>query len=71
MKKVDMSPEAVTGRMRMLDQLWELAVAVKNSEIGPRIESAPERSISTAKNHRTAIVQTRNNSQYSKFDGNR
>ncbi len=40
--KVDMSPEAVTGRMMMLDQLWELAVAVKNSEIGPRIEPSPD-----------------------------
>ncbi len=31
--KVDMSSEAVTGRMIALDQLWELAVALKSSEI--------------------------------------
>ena len=31
--KVDMSPEAVTGRMQMLDQLWELSIALKTSEI--------------------------------------
>lgn len=31
--KVDMSPQAVTNRMHMLDQLWELAVALKSSEI--------------------------------------
>jgi hypothetical protein len=33
MMKVDMSPEAVTGRMKMLDQLWELSVALKSSAI--------------------------------------
>ncbi len=31
--KIDMSPEAVTNRMRALDQLWELAVALKSSRI--------------------------------------
>ena len=31
--KVDMSPEAITGRMKMLGQLWELSVALKTSEI--------------------------------------
>lgn len=31
--KVDMSPEAITGRMKMLDQLWELSVALKSSKI--------------------------------------
>ncbi len=34
--KIDMSPQAVTNRMKMLDQLWELSVALKSS----RIESA-------------------------------
>ncbi|MEP6849753.1 MAG: hypothetical protein ABI999_12930 [Acidobacteriota bacterium] len=34
--QVDMSPEAVTGRMKMLDQLWELAVALQSSEIEDR-----------------------------------
>ena len=47
-----MSPEAVTGRMLMLDQLWELAVAVKGSELGPRIESSPEQSVLAAKDRR-------------------
>ena len=32
--KIDMSPQAVTNRMEMLDQLWELAVALKTSDIG-------------------------------------
>jgi hypothetical protein len=31
--KVDMSRLAVTKRMKMLDQLWELAVALKSSKI--------------------------------------
>ncbi len=31
--KIDMSPEAVTNRMRALDQLWELAIALKSSEL--------------------------------------
>ena len=33
MMKIDMSSEAVTSRMIALDQLWELAVALKSSEI--------------------------------------
>ncbi len=41
--KVDMSPEAVTGRMMLLDQLWELAVSLKNSTLGAKIESSPDR----------------------------
>ncbi len=40
--KVDMSPEAVTGRMMMLDQLWELAVALRNSKLGSRVEETAE-----------------------------
>ena len=30
---IEMSPEAVTNRMKALDRLWELAVALKSSEI--------------------------------------
>ena len=30
---VEMSPEAVTNRMKALDRLWELAIALKSSEI--------------------------------------
>ena len=33
MQKIDMSPEAVTGRMIALDQLWELSVALRSSTI--------------------------------------
>ena len=33
MMKIDMSPQAVTNRMEMLDQLWELAVTLKTSDI--------------------------------------
>ncbi len=40
MTKIDMSPDAVTSRMLMLDQLWELAVSLKNSKAGPRVEDA-------------------------------
>lgn len=40
MKKVDMSPEAVTGRMMMLDQMWELSVALKQSTFGSVVERA-------------------------------
>jgi len=36
--EVDMSPEAITGRMMMLDQLWELTVALKSSKIGENVE---------------------------------
>ncbi len=31
--RVDMSPEAITQRMYELNQLWELTVALKSSEI--------------------------------------
>jgi hypothetical protein len=30
---IDMSPDAVTNRMFALDELWELAVALKSSKI--------------------------------------
>lgn len=33
--KIDMTPQAVTNRMKMLDQLWELSVALKSSKIVP------------------------------------
>jgi hypothetical protein len=32
-RMIDMSPQAVTNRMRALDSLWELAVALKSSRI--------------------------------------
>ena len=31
MKAVDMSPEAVTRRLKELDQIWELSVALKKA----------------------------------------
>ena len=31
--EIDMSPQAVTNRMIALDQLWELATALKSSRI--------------------------------------
>ena len=31
--EIDMSPQAVTNRMVALDQLWELATALKSSKI--------------------------------------
>lgn len=36
MMQIDMSPEAVTNRMIGLDQLWELAMALKSSRIVDR-----------------------------------
>lgn len=48
--KIDMSAEAVTNRMIALDQLWELAVALKSSEIvkeqrrdKPVLETLPQK----------------------------
>jgi hypothetical protein len=32
MKQVDMSPEAVTRRLKRLDQLWELCVSLMKAE---------------------------------------
>ena len=42
--KIDMSPEAVTSRMVALDQLWELTMALKSSEIidEPSAEENPD-----------------------------
>lgn len=34
--KVDMSPEAVMGRLKRVDQLWELTMALKVAGRGPR-----------------------------------
>jgi hypothetical protein len=33
MKTIDMSPEAVTLRMKRLDELWQLTVALKSSDL--------------------------------------
>ena len=43
-KTIDMSPQAVTNRMVALDELWELAVALKSSEIveEPEVEGRGE-----------------------------
>lgn len=34
--EVDMSPEAVTQRLRLMDELWELSIKLMNSK---RVES--------------------------------
>lgn len=34
--KVDMSPEAVDNRLRVMGELWELSVALMNSRVLPR-----------------------------------
>ena len=36
--KVDMSPEAITRRMIMLDQLWELSRTLKSSRMVGDVE---------------------------------
>ena len=46
---IDMSPQAVTNRMIALDQLWELAVALKSSKI---IEDEPARESTTESTRR-------------------
>ena len=38
--KVDMSPEAVTARIKTLDELWKLANALKSSDIVDQRELA-------------------------------
>jgi len=40
--KVDMSPEAVTARLKLLDQLWELSVKLRQVRHGeePKIENS-------------------------------
>ncbi len=30
--KIDMSPEGVTGRLKMMEQLWELSVSLMNAK---------------------------------------
>ena len=42
--KVDMSEEAVTRRMVELDQLWEMAVALRSSDLehSERVENPDE-----------------------------
>ncbi len=37
--KVDMSPQAVTARLKMLDQLWELSVNLMRAE-EPKIDNS-------------------------------
>ena len=57
--KVDMSPEAVTGRMLMLGQLWELAISLKSSEIvdHPKDENAPqEKTVQDAQDEKHDIL---------------
>lgn len=42
--KVDMSPEAVTGRLRAMDELWRLSVKLMNSEFADGGSLVPRRS---------------------------
>jgi len=44
MKTIDMSPEAVTMRMKRLDELWQLTVALKTSDLknARPVESTPK-----------------------------
>ena len=49
--KVDLSPEAVTNRLIMMEQLWELSVNLMNSQ------EVPEKSLSGEKFHeKTEII---------------
>jgi len=44
MKTLDMSPEAVTQRMKRLDELWELTVALRTSDlVNARPVEAPDK----------------------------
>ena len=42
---VDMSPEAVTQRLRLMDELWELSVALMNSKEVPPSERPFEKKL--------------------------
>lgn len=55
--KIDMSPQAVTNRMNMLDQLWELAVALKTSDLANsrRVED-PEKKDSKENDDQSRLV---------------
>ena len=35
---VDMSPEAITDRLRLMDELWLLSVKLMNSKITPHVQ---------------------------------
>ena len=39
MKRVDMSPEAVGGRLDLLDQLWEICMTLSRSQIIDTVET--------------------------------
>jgi hypothetical protein len=39
---VDMSPDAITPRLRLMDELWELSVALMNAKNASRSESGSE-----------------------------
>ena len=45
--QVDMSPAAITRRMNTLDELWELAMALKSSVI---VENIPSSRVEKVKN---------------------
>ena len=48
---VDMSSEAVTQRLRLLGQMWELGVSLKKAKpAGPEPASMEEESLSPASN---------------------
>src|SRR5687767_6258429 len=42
--KVDMSPEAITGRLRAMDELWDLSVKLMDSNLKGDQSSANHRS---------------------------
>lgn len=52
--KVDMSREAVTGRMRELNQLWELTVALRSTDLknAKRVEKSEMRKELTPKSRK-------------------
>lgn len=47
----DMSPEAVTQRLRLMDELWELSVALMNSKLATTTESSLEIAITKDREH--------------------
>ena len=50
--KVDMSPKAVTERLRMMDELWLLSVKLMNSK---KIKSAKSEKEKTGKQPHEAV----------------
>lgn len=57
--KVDMSPEAVSRRLNMMEQLWELSVALMDSKSldGIQLSSRPRRTLAIQDSIRQVLIE--------------